>query len=72
MKIVGIYKLVSYFLLFLLLFWCLNISTGTVMKNPGMLKIVPNYLKNRKKRKRKKKKRKMCKHAVQKLPFLIR
>ena len=36
-----------------------------------MLKILPNYLKNRKK-KRKKKKRKMCKHAVQKLPFLIR
>ena len=67
----GIYKLVSYFLLFLFLFWCLNISTGTVMKNPEMLKILPNYLKNRKK-KRKKKKRKMCKYAVQKLPFLIR
>ena len=52
----GIYKLVSYFLLFLFLFWCLNISTGTVMKNPEMLKIVPNYLKNRKKKKKKEKK----------------
>ena len=42
------------------------------MKNTEMLKIVPNYLKTRKKKKEKKKKRKMCKHAVKKVPFLIR
>ena len=40
----------------------LNISTITVMKNPEMLKFVPNHLKTKK----------MCKHAVKKLPYLLR
>ena len=39
-----------------------KISIGTVMKNPEMLKFVPDHLKTEK----------MCKHAVEKLPFLIR
>ena len=39
----------------------LNISTITVMKNPEMLKFVPNHLKTKK----------MCKHAVKKLPYLL-
>ena len=34
----------------------LNISIGTVMKNPEMLKFVPDYLKTKQ----------MCKHAVKK------
>ena len=34
----------------------LNISIGTVMKNPDVLKFLPNYLKTKK----------MCKHAVKK------
>ena len=37
-------------------------SIGTVMRNLGMLKFVPDHIKTRK----------MCKHAVQKLPILIR
>ena len=36
-----------------------NISVETVMKNPGMLKFVPDHLKTKK----------MCKHAVKKLTF---
>ena len=40
----------------------LNISIVTVMKNLEMLKIVPDYLKTKK----------MCKHAVKKLPYLLR
>ena len=39
----------------------LNINTGTLMKNPDMLKFVPDQLKTKKK--------KMCKHAVQKFSF---
>ena len=40
----------------------LNVSIGTVKKNPEMLAFVPNYLKTKKK----------CKHAVKKLPYLLR
>ena len=40
----------------------LNISIGTVMKNPEMLKFVPDHLKTKK----------MCKHAVKKLTYLLR
>ena len=39
----------------------LNISIRTVMKNLEMLKFVPDHLKT-----------KMCKHAVKKLPYLLR
>ena len=42
-------------------FMSLNISTATAMKNPEMLKFVPNHLKTKK----------MCKHAVKKLPCLL-
>ena len=35
----------------------LNINIGTEMKNPEMLKFVPDYLKTKK----------MCKHAVKKI-----
>ena len=40
----------------------LNVSIGTVMRNPEMLKFVPGHLKTKK----------ICKHAVKKLLFLIR
>ena len=40
----------------------LSISIGTVMRNPEMLKFVPDHLKTKK----------MCKHAVKKLPYLLR
>ena len=40
----------------------LNISIGTVMKNPGMLKLVPYHLKTKN----------MCKYAVKKLPYPLR
>ena len=40
----------------------LNINIGTIMKKPAMLKFVPDHLKTKK----------MCKHAVTKLPFLVR
>ena len=40
----------------------IKISIGAVMKNPEMLRIVPDHLKTTK----------MCKHAVKKLPFVIR
>ena len=39
----------------------LNISIGTVMKNPEKLKFVPGHLKTKK----------VSKHAVQKLPYLV-
>ena len=39
----------------------LNISIRTVMKNVKMLKFVPDHLKT-----------KICKHAVNKLPYLLR
>ena len=39
-----------------------KISIGTVMKNLEMLKFIPNHRKTKK----------MGKHAVEKLPFLIR
>ena len=37
----------------------LNINIGTVMKNPVMLRFVPDHLKTKK----------MCKHVVKKLPY---
>ena len=40
----------------------LNISIGRVMKNPEILKLVSDQLKTKK----------SCKHAVKKLPFLLR
>ena len=40
----------------------LSISIGTVMRNPEMLKFVPDHLKTKQ----------MCNYAVQKLPFVIR
>ena len=40
----------------------LNVSIGTVMKNPEILKFVPDHLKTTK----------MCKRAVKKLPYLLR
>ena len=39
-----------------------KISTGTVIHNLEMLKFVPDHLKTKE----------MCKHAVEKLPFVIR
>ena len=40
----------------------LNISIGTVIKNPEMLQKFPDHLKNKR----------MCKHAIKKLPYLLR
>ena len=40
----------------------LNISIGTVMKDPEIVKFVPDYLKTKK----------MCKHAVKMLLYLLR
>ena len=40
----------------------LNISIGIVMKNSGMLKLVPYHLKTKN----------MCKYAVKKLPYPLR
>ena len=40
----------------------LSNSIGTVMKNPEMLKFVPDHLKTKR----------ICKHAVKKLPYLLR
>ena len=37
----------------------LNINMGTIMRNPEMLKFVPNHLKTKM-------------HAVKKLPYLLR
>ena len=39
----------------------LNINIGTLMKNPEILKFVPDHLKTKK----------MSKHAVKKLPYLL-
>ena len=39
-----------------------KVSTGTVMRNPEVLKFVPGYLKTKK----------LCQHAVKKLPFVLR
>ena len=39
-----------------------KISVGAVMRNPEILKFVPDQLKTKK----------MCKHAVKKLSFLLR
>ena len=39
-----------------------NISIGTVMENPEMLKFVPDHLKTKN----------MSKHAVEVLPYLLR
>ena len=40
----------------------LNINIGTVMKNLELIKFVPDHLKTKK----------LCKHAVKKLPVLLR
>ena len=40
----------------------LDISIGTVMKNPEIIKFVTDHLKTKK----------LCKHAVKKLPYLLR
>ena len=40
----------------------LNINIETVMRNPEMLKFVPDHLKTKQ----------MCKHAAKKLPDLLR
>ena len=40
----------------------LNISTGTIRKNPKMFKFAPDHLKTKT----------MCKHAVKKLLYLLR
>ena len=40
----------------------LNINIGTAMRNSEMLKFIPDHLKLKK----------MCKHAVKKLPYLLR
>ena len=40
----------------------LDISIGTVMKNPKMLKFLPDYRKTKK----------IYKHVVKKLPYLLR
>ena len=40
----------------------LNISAVTVMKNPEMLRFVPDHLKSKK----------MCKYVVKKIPYLFR
>ena len=40
----------------------LNIIIGTVLKNPEMLKFVPDHLKTKK----------ICKHAIKKLHYLLR
>ena len=40
----------------------ININIGTVMKNPKTLKFVPDHVKTKQ----------MCKHAVKKLPYLLR
>ena len=40
----------------------LNISIGTIIKNPEIIKFVPDHVKTKK----------MCKHAVKKLHYLLR
>ena len=46
----------------MIIYKSVKVSIGTFIKNPEMLKFVPDPLKTKK----------MCKHAVKKLPFLIR
>ena len=46
----------------MIIYKSVKVSIGTFIKNPKMLKFVPDPLKTKK----------MCKHAVKKLPFLIR
>ena len=41
---------------------CVKVGTGAVMRKPEMSKFVPDHLKTTK----------ICKHAVKKLPFVIR
>ena len=55
LKIVGTYKKN-------IAFKSLDNSIGTILKNPEMIKFVPDNLKTRK----------MCKYAVEKLPYIIR
>ena len=43
-------------------FKSVKISIGTVMKNPEMLKYVPNHIKTKR----------LCENAVKKLPLLMR
>ena len=78
LKIAGIYKnIVLIFSLFKKVFFfaflfsmyikwlmvcAININIGTVMKNPKTLKFVPDHVKTKQ----------MCKHAVKKLPYLLR
>ena len=40
----------------------ININIETVMKNPDMLKFIPDHLKTKQ----------MCNYAVEKLPYLLR
>ena len=40
----------------------MKISTEAILKNPEILRLVPDYFKTKK----------MCKHAVKKLSFMIR
>ena len=40
----------------------LNINIGTVMKNPEMLKFIPDHFKTKQ----------MCNYAVKKSPYLLR
>ena len=40
----------------------INTNIGTLMKNPEMLKFIPDHLKTKQ----------MCNYAVKKLPFVIR
>ena len=46
----------------MIIYKSVKVSIGTFIKNLKMLKFVPDPLKTKK----------MCKHAVKKLPFLIR
>ena len=80
LKIFGVYKNIvsnlsffkAIFLLFLFniykmvyimkVYKSLNISIVTVMKNSEMVKFVPNHLKTKK----------LCKHAVKKLPYVLK
>ena len=40
----------------------IKINIGTVIKNPELLKFVPDHLKTKK----------LCKHAIKELPFVLR
>ena len=43
-------------------FKSLNISIGTIIKNPEIIKFLPDHVKTKK----------MCQHAVKKLHYLLR